>query len=308
MTGRRLWKVSVTSSPAAGDALAELLQARFGQPAAIYTDLEKARTTVAVYLESKPDWTKARLQSLSQELGRLETGTATAAPRVVLEALRPQDWAEAWKRHFKPLVIGNKLRIRPSWSRSARRGNQVEVVLDPGLSFGTGQHPTTAFCLGELVRACRPGLKQSLLDLGTGSGILALAAAKLGYQPIDALDLDPESIRIAKANERFNQLAGIIRFRCQDLASLPLNSPRRYSVICANLMAELLQAQKSRILAKLQPEGVLVLAGILRSEFAAVQQAYQAEGLRLIKSRSEREWRSGTFRWGEAANKPRVCI
>lgn len=295
MTGRHLWKLSVLGSPAIEDALAEFLQARFGQSAAIYTDLKKGQTTVAVYLESKPDWSEARQLSLSHELRRLGTGAGTSGPKPSLQALRSQDWAEAWKRHFKPLVIGTKLRVRPSWSRSKPRRGRVEVVLDPGLSFGTGQHPTTAFCLGEVVRSRRPGRKQPLLDIGTGSGILAIAAAKLGYGPIDALDMDRESIRIARANARFNKTDGTIRFRSQDLATLPLKATRRYSVVCANLMADLLQAQKSRILARLQPEGVLVLAGILRSEFAAVQRTYQADGLRLVKSRAEREWRSGSF-------------
>lgn len=297
MTARRLWKISVTSPPAAEEAITELLEARFGQPAVVYTNLEKQQTTVAVYLESKPEWSKARQESLSHDLRRLRTGAGAPPPKLVLTALRRQDWAEAWKRHFKPLLIGDKLWVGPSWSRDRPRRKRVEVVLDPGLSFGTGQHPTTAFCLGEVVRSRRPGLNQSLLDIGTGSGILAIAAAKLGYRMIDALDLDPDSIRIARANARFNKVDATVRFRRQDLATLPLHSKRPYSVVCANLMAELLQAQKSRILARLHPEGVLVLAGILRSEFAVVQRVYEADGLRLVRSRARREWRSGSFTW-----------
>ena len=145
------------------------------------------------------------------------------------------------------------------------------VVLDPGLSFGTGQHPTTAFCLRQLVARRRPGEAQSCLDIGTGSGILAIAAAKLGYAPVDAFDFDPEAVRIARANARRNGVAARIRFSRQDLTKLPRRSARKYSLVCANLISSLLLAERERILARLQPDGVLVVAGILKEEFAQVQ-------------------------------------
>lgn len=295
MTRSVLWKLSVATSAQAEQAVAEHLAARYGQPAVVYTDLEKGQTNVAVYLQTKPDWSSAARACLTKELRRFEVRSKVASAKITLERLRPEDWTEAWKHHFKPLEIGARLWIRPSWSPSRTRHGQVEVILDPGMSFGTGQHPTTSFCLGEVARRCRPGQTLSLLDIGTGSGILAIAAAKLGYQPVEALDLDPESIRIARANARINKVAKTIQFRCQDLATTTPRSPRRYSVVCANLMAELLQDQRDRILARLHPHGLLVLAGILKTEFSRLQRTYEEGGLRLVKSRTEREWRSGSF-------------
>jgi ribosomal protein L11 methyltransferase len=169
------------------------------------------------------------------------------------------------------------------------------VVLDPGLSFGTGQHPTTAFCLEQLVARRSSKERQSLLDLGTGSGILAIAAAKLGYKPISALDFDAEAVRVARVNARRNRVADRIRFSRRDLTRMPRRAGRTYAVVCANLLADLLLAERERILARLQPVGLLVLAGILKTEFAAVQAAYEAAGLRLVASRAEKEWRSGGF-------------
>jgi ribosomal protein L11 methyltransferase len=295
MSRRALWKLSVATSPQSEQALAELMSARFGQSPAIYTDLEKGQTTVAVYLQAKPDWSGTARLDLAQQLQQSKIISNAASAKLTLEKLRPEDWTEAWKRHFKPLDIGNRLRVRPSWSRSRPQRGQVEVILDPGMSFGTGQHPTTGFCLAEVARGYQADQIRSMLDIGTGSGILAIAAAKLGYQPVEALDLDPDSIRVARGNARTNTVSTAIRFKCQDLTAMPLSSARQYSVICANLMAELLQAQKSRILARLQPGGLLVLAGILKSEFAAVQKTYENAGLRLVRSRTQREWRSGSF-------------
>ena len=122
----------------------------------------------------------------------------------------------------------------------------------------------------------RPGEAQSCLDVGTGSGILAIAAAKLGYGPVDALDCDPESIRVARANARRNGVSARIRFLRQDLTRLPRRSARKYSVVCANLVSSLLLAERERILARLRADGVLVVAGILKTEFAQVQTAFDS--------------------------------
>ncbi|HVM48445.1 MAG TPA: 50S ribosomal protein L11 methyltransferase [Candidatus Acidoferrum sp.] len=222
-------------------------------------------------------------------------GLNTSPARISLARVPWEDWAESWKRHFKPISIGSSLLVKPSWSRRQPRKGQALVVLDPGLSFGTGQHPTTAFCLQQIVRRRRPGTAQSFLDIGTGSGILAIAAARLGYAPVHAFDLDPDSIRVARTNARHNRLTGRIRFTRQDLSNVPVCRPRKYFLVCANLISTLLLSERQRLLACLAPSGVLVLAGILADEFAEVQAAYEAAGLRLIASRRQREWWSGAF-------------
>src|SRR5262249_31938257 len=157
-----------------------------------------------------------------------------------LEKVRQEDWAESWKRHFKPIEIGSTLLIRPGWSKRLARKGQATMILDPGLSFGTGQHPTTAFCLEQLVARRVRGQSQSLLDLGTGSGILAIAAAKLGYRPITAIDCDAEAARIARANARRNRVSHRVHFLQKDVAKLPGRPAEKYSMVCANLIAPIL--------------------------------------------------------------------
>jgi len=221
----------------------------------------------------------------------LDVGTG----RISLRKLPHENWAESWKRHFKPLVIGDALLIKPSWSKRRSPRGQVVVVIDPGLSFGTGQHPTTEFCLGQLVSRRDPARQQAFLDIGTGSGILAIAAAKLGYAPVQAFDCDPRSVQIACANARANRVEGKVRITSADLTKFSHRAARQYDVICANLLANLLVAERDRVLARLKPAGVLVVAGILKREFTEVRRAYEAAGLRLATSKSENEWRSGTF-------------
>ena len=293
-----LWKISVTTDPEAEDAVAEMLGGAFAQPVTSYTDAEIRQTAVFVYVQERPDWSPARQAELASGVKRIALSGLNVGPgKISLQRIPREDWAESWKLHFQPLVIGSALLLKPSWSRRRPRKGQAVIVLDPGLSFGTGRHPTTAFCLRQLVASRRPGKAQSCLDIGTGSGILAIAAAKLGYAPVDAFDFDPQAISVARANARRNRVSAKVRFRRQDLTRRPCRSAQKYDLVCANLVSNLLLSEMKRILARLRQDGVLVVAGILRGEFAAVQRAFAAAGLRLMASRAEDEWRSGAFAW-----------
>jgi ribosomal protein L11 methyltransferase len=291
-----LLQVSVTTTPEAGEAVGGLLGAIFGQSATSYHDAETGAVTVSVYLKEASAWSSARRAQLSRGLQTVrDCGLDTKPGRISFRKLRRADWAESWKRHFKPIAIGSALLLKPSWSRRRARPGQNVVVLDPGLSFGTGQHPTTRFCLEQLTAARKRDSNESFLDIGAGSGILAIAAAKLGYHPVEALDFDPDAVRTAQANAARNSVAGKVRIRRQDLCGLPLKPRRQFDVIAANLIADLLLAQKARILARLSPGGTVVLAGILRAQFPAVRRAYEAAGLRLAAHAAQREWESGAF-------------
>ena len=291
-----MWKLSITTTPEGEEAVTELLAEVFGQPASSYTDFETRTTTVAVYCKARPADLPAKRAALWCGLALIERcGLNVGRARVRAQKLARENWAESWKRHFKPIEVGGALLIKPSWSNRRPRRRQAVVVLDPGLSFGTGQHPTTAFCLRELTWWRRPGQPQAFLDLGTGSGILAIAAAKLGYLPIHAIDFDPECIRVASANARLNRVSRQVRVACRDLTRLPLKSAQLYDLICANLLSTLLVAERERIVRRLKPGGVLVLAGILKSEFELVAENYGHSGFWLIASKTAREWRSGNF-------------
>ncbi len=199
-----IWKISVTATPPAEDAVANLLANVLNQSASSYADEGTHTTTVSAFCEIRPPKFNLLRAALRAGLRKIKTcGLEIGASRILITKLPREDWAESWKRHFKPLVIGDALLIKPTWSKRRPRKGQALVVLDPGLSFGTGQHPTTEFCLRELVQAwerrhpcrrvstrntatrrqgCRRSqeLPSSFLDIGTGSGILAIAAAKLG--------------------------------------------------------------------------------------------------------------------------------
>lgn len=288
-----MWRISVHTAAEAADAVAELLETAFSKPAASFTDADSGQAAVSVFLSRKPRRYRAGLLTELEQIRGF--GLDTGAGTVSLRRLRRQNWAESWKRHFQPLEFGSRLLITPSWSRRQPKPGQAHVVLDPGLSFGTGRHPTTAFCLRQLVRHRDPRRGQSFLDVGTGSGILALAAAKLGYAPVDAIDLDSEAVRIACANARRNRVQDKVRFRRADVARLPSGGAGTFDVVCANLISSLLISEGKRLVSRLKPGGLLVLAGILSTEFRQVARAFEGEGCRLVLSRGGKQWRSGAF-------------
>lgn len=298
-----LHEVSVQTSASAEDAVGALLEKVLGIVPSVHIDVIQGTVRVQAYGEWSPDQVPTLRRSLRQGLAQLiEHGVDPGPSKIRIRRVPPRDWSESWKRHFKPFVVGDHLWVKPPWSRRRPRRDQVEVILNPGLSFGTGQHPTTRYCLRELVRL-RPGPAvattdagvPSFMDLGTGSGLLAIAAACLGYAPIEALDFDPDSVRIAMENAERNGVANRLTLAQADVLKLPVKPTRRFDIVAANLMADLLVEARRQITSRVAPAGHLVVAGILTTQFDTVVEAYRADGWELLDSIIEDEWRSGTF-------------
>jgi ribosomal protein L11 methyltransferase len=286
-----LWQVSVVADAADEPFVGACLAQVFREAVSSYEDLERAEARVSVYCNSRP--ARACLRLLDRTLASLPSRKRTVSPRIEVRVLRPRDWVNAWKRHFKPMTIRGCLLVKPSWSKKRPTSLQRTVILDPGLSFGTGQHPTTRFCL-DRIAALRPvnGVR-SLFDVGTGSGILAIAARKLGYQPVDAIDLDPTAVRIAVGNARRNRVQ--IGIACGDATKLRSRCRDGYDVVCANLTAHLLLEHAARLTGQVRPGGALILAGMLGAEFQRVRAAYAEAGWRLTTTKAVGEWQSGSF-------------
>jgi ribosomal protein L11 methyltransferase len=252
---------------------------------------------VTLYKKGTPATLRASEAEIRKGLLELEQfGLDTGAGEIRVARVKAEDWAESWKKHFKKIEIGSRILIKPSWDKQRPKKGQALVILDPGLSFGTGQHATTSFCLRQIAAYKPEGRTRAMLDMGCGSGILAISAAKLGYAPVKAFDFDPISVRVAKKNSRINRVDKKIAITEKDLTKLPLKSAEKFGLVCANLISPLLIAERKKIIQRVAPGGLLVLAGILDSEFDQVRSAYEGEGLQLIKSKAEREWKSGAFK------------
>jgi ribosomal protein L11 methyltransferase len=200
--------------------------------------------------------------------------------------LREEDWAEAWKAFFPVLRISRRLVICPAWRSYRARAGEAVIRLDPGMAFGTGQHPTTLMCLRALEETVRPGA--AVLDLGTGSGILALAAARLGATSVLALDTDPQAVRAARDNVRLNGLEAVVHVEEGTVEK----APGPFDVIAANISAPVIVDLAGPMAAALNPGGALIAGGFSEERATEVAAALTAAGFRVERTPSDGEWRT----------------
>jgi ribosomal protein L11 methyltransferase len=201
-----------------------------------------------------------------------------------------EDWAEAWKAHFKPLKVTDRLVIRPPWEEYAAQPGETVITIYPGMAFGTGRHASTLLCLRALeqVWEARPpgaGNPWQVLDVGTGTGILALAAARYGAEVL-AIDLDPEAVAAALENVRLNNLIDRVWVEETPLPSLR----QQFGLILANITApDLLQLADS-LTARLLSDGVLILSGFLTEDASRLEDRYQGLGLHKTGFLTHEDW------------------
>lgn len=215
------------------------------------------------------------------------------APPVVT-IIKNEDWANNWKVHFKPVRIGKRLVIKPTWEEYQEAEGDLVIRIDPGMAFGTGAHPTTKMCLESLERiafdACGGKLPNPVLDVGTGSGVLSIAAALLGATEITAVDIDPEAVRVTRENLELNGVADLVAASTTDLSRLP----EGFAVVVANILAEELVRLSDQLISRVAPGGWLILSGILTEKEEFVRAGFPS--LTLVENPREAEWSCLTLR------------
>ncbi len=270
-------------------ALAERLELALAALAHAYSSWQPAGSDQGVYeayFECADDATRAANRLTHQ----LTDWTGSDAWRIVQESMPTQDWAHAWKAFFHVERVSRRIIVRPSWESYTAAPGDCVITLDPGMSFGTGQHETTRGCLRFLDMLTDGPDVKSFLDLGCGSGILAIAAALLGCQPVAALDIDPEAVTSTLANRRVNACTETVSVRLGDVAT-PGGGPD-FDIVAANILAPVLIEHAMGIAHRVTPGGHLLLAGILTGQYPAVRDAYLPLGFDEIGTINDGEWTS----------------
>ncbi|AKU92135.1 50S ribosomal protein L11 methyltransferase [Vulgatibacter incomptus] len=220
---------------------------------------------------------------LAEVRAELEAQAEGQEIRAGLERLDDQNWSETWKLHFQPLHVGGRLWVLPPWERAPE--GQIAVVIEPGMAFGTGGHATTALCLEGTLEALERRPSASAADIGCGSGILGIAAAKLGAKRVVMIDNDPVAVAVAKENAVANGCPSIAT------SDRPVESlGERFDLVLANILAGTLVELAEPIAACVAEGGDLLLSGILVSQAADVRAAYENQGLRAREQRISGEW------------------
>ncbi|MBC7962470.1 MAG: 50S ribosomal protein L11 methyltransferase [Steroidobacteraceae bacterium] len=253
------------------------------------------RMTVKAYLPADldPAPKMAELEAYLLELAARRPDLDLSSPTIT--PVRSEDWSTSWKVHFKPLRVGKRLLIVPTWEEAAELPGDLVLRIDPGMAFGTGGHETTQLCLElleKIMDAGCLGAAPSLLDLGTGSGILAMAASRLGAGRILALDIDPEAVVVARENLALNDLAEKV-----ECGTVPLESLEEgFDIILANILAEELVRLAPGLAARLNPGGALILSGILAEKEELVRQGFAAQPLLYEETNRAGEWVAMLYR------------
>jgi ribosomal protein L11 methyltransferase len=222
-------------------------------------------------------------------LARTQLDAAGIAADIETRLIADEDWAEAWKEHFHVERYGERIVVVPSWREYAPREGEAVLTLDPGMAFGTGQHETTRMCLEALEHAVHPGSR--VLDVGCGSGILAIAAAKLGASDVVAVDVDPICVDVTSANAASNNTNITIAEGSLGEAWPWIEPPASFDVIVANIIANPLISMAPDFAQALASAGLLIASGVIASRCDEVTAAFEGAGITIASVRAMGEWR-----------------
>ncbi len=203
---------------------------------------------------------------------------------ISVEEVPAEDWARAWQENFRPVKVSPRLWVRPPWEKAPLREGEMEIIIDPGQAFGTGHHPTTALMLSALDRLASAVPLGAVLDVGCGTGILALAAARFGARRVVALDIDPEALAAARRNLEWNRVS--VEISSQRVETLS----ERFDLVLANISAWELSRLAQALSARLAPGGRLFLAGFLEKELPEMRKIYREKGLEVLEEETREEW------------------
>lgn len=232
------------------------------------------------------DGLEAALNGLRDRLDTLPDCGLPAVEEITLSYAEEADWANEWKKHFHPQEIGRRLVIRPSWEPYTGDPNRVQVLLDPGMAFGTGGHPTTCLCLKALEDLVKPGMV--VADIGTGSGILSLAAARMGATTVLATDIDDLPRNIARENVAKNGLADVVKILDMDEFD---TAAHNCDLVVANIIAVTIVEITPSVRTRLNPGGLFVASGIVEERLPQVLTALDQAGFELVDTHSDDIWR-----------------
>jgi ribosomal protein L11 methyltransferase len=292
--GSGIWlELSLRASNDAVDAITEVFRAHGvggvavepvilpGADEGFEVDCDESRIVAFIRGDQESE---GRARHIEEAIWHLQAFDLAPISRLERRHVDEEDWANAWKEHFHPLRIGKHFVVKPTWRDFDSRPDDVVIELDSGMAFGTGLHPTTRMVIEEMEGCVTPG--QQILDMGTGSGILAVAAAKLGASQVIAIDADPVACQIAAENAVLNGVDGIVKVATG--AEPPFNG--RFDVILANIVAAVIAGMASDLARLMDAHSFLIVSGIIEQRVSLVAEALGASGLKVVRTRMSGDW------------------
>jgi ribosomal protein L11 methyltransferase len=240
-------------------------------------------------MDGESEATIALIRAKLEKIKTMDIGFDPGTLAVHTETVDEQDWANEWKKYFKPTRVSDFVVVKPTWEEYTPGPDEIVVEIDPGMAFGTGAHETTRMCIAMLEEYLEPG--NAVLDIGCGSGILAIAAAKLGAGAVLALDTDSVAVESAKKNVAINNKENIVLVKRADiLHDTPTDA--RFHIVVANIVADVIIELNKTVLKYLTRPGIYIVSGIIAERLDEVLASLNSHGLRSIKVTKMGEWRA----------------
>ena len=280
-------EITVKVKPPGAEAVADLLieEGSRGAATARPSEYFEGEVRVSGYLPVD-DLLEGKLLTLKERVGKLKGyfDLDIGSLEITIRTVEETDWAEAWKSYYKPFAVG-KVVIKPSWENYEVKADQIVVELDPGMAFGTGQHPTTKLCVEALQQQISGG--EVVADIGTGSAILAITAVKLGASKVYAVDADPVAVEVANKNVQCNGLSDIITV---ELGDSLLVLPEAVDLVVMNILPNVIMDLASEASSALKSGGLMISSGIISERETDVKTKLESVGLETLEVSRDGSW------------------
>ena len=259
--------------------------------------LKTADTKITAYVGDDEDGIKTlgEIESAMKALKSVDEDGAFGALKIMTAAVKDEDWSENWKQYFKPIEIGDRVLIQPEWQPLESETDRIVFKVNPGMTFGTGSHDSTRFCIEEIEKHLKPG--DTMLDLGCGSGILSIIALLLGAERCDAVDIDPNAVDVAYDNLALNGIEKEKYFVTSgDIIENESVRSRfgKYDLVAANIVADVIIALAPYVRGFMNPGGTFICSGIINERADEVKSALKAADIEIIGEKQSDEWTAYT--------------
>ena len=242
----------------------------------------------AIYVRAyypEDDQINQKIQNIKLSLENIKNYLDVGQCLIELKKVNDEDWANEWKKHYKPLRIGEKILIIPSWENAVIEDGDIVIKLDPGMAFGTGTHETTKMCIQLLESHSQE--RNSLLDVGCGSGILSIIGAKLGFNNALGIDIDPIAIKVAEENAIRNNVHKVVKYKQKIIQDLEI---KKYNIVIANIVADVIIDITPTVKGYLSDNGLYIISGIIKDRLADVKSKLLEENYDIVEEITMGEW------------------
>jgi ribosomal protein L11 methyltransferase len=250
-----------------------------------YAEISEDKAIVKGYLPLDST-TSEKIQEIRESVDRLaEYNLTKGKGEIKLTEISDEDWAESWKKYYKPIKVGEKIVVKPTWEDYQPVGGEIIIELDPGMAFGTGTHETTRMCLEVLEDNVKHG--DLVIDVGCGSGILSIAAAKLGAGKVIGLDVDRVAVNIAKENIRLNCVEEVVEIKEGDLLE---GISLKGDIVISNIVTDVIKKLAPKVPLNLRTGGIFIASGIIKERIMEVRKAVEKNGFDIIEEKEKGDW------------------